>query len=148
MFIDTTMNLDREVLARLDSAAEMLGVSRRHLVSSLLGFAPRRACAAAGASDRVRYQERRDKGKWYKLHVRLRKDEYEFFSDLRKVMKMSVSFIIAWAIEQYLEELSEQMKDDVDKYRYRNYAIMSKIIGNVTCLIIYWGIPPNLIPTP
>lgn len=105
MAIETTMNIDRDVLNQLEGATVRLGVSRRHMVSSLLGYACKKARAAENHHERVRYQQRREKSRWCTIHVSLRKDEYEFFTDLRKVMKLSVSFIIAWAIELYLDEL-------------------------------------------
>lgn len=148
MSIETTMNIDRDVAARLDAAAARLGVTRRHLVSSLLGYAQRKPRDAEARGNRVRYQERREKSRWCTIHVSLRKDEYEFFIDLRKVMLLSVSFIIAWAIEQYLDELIFKMIKEPDNYRYRNYIIISTIVESVTCIVIYWGIPPNLLIQP
>lgn len=146
--IDTTVHIDVELYEALSREAERLNVSRVRLISSLLGHMSRRQRDYARAWTRVKYQARREKGSWRRLHVGLRGDEYEFFMDLKKVFKMSVSFIIAVAIELYLDELSALMEKDNDSYRYRNYAMTQLMVGDVTCWVFYWGIPPALLTAP
>ena len=148
MTIDTTIYISVELHEALSREAERLKVPRVRLISSLLGHMSRRQRDYARAWTRVRYQARRPKGSWRRLHVGLRGDEYEFFMDLKKVFKMSVSFIIAVAIERYLDELSVLMEYDNDSYRYRNYAMTQLMVGDVMCWVFYWGIPPNLLTAP
>jgi hypothetical protein len=78
------------------------------------------------------------------MHVTLRGDEYEFFIDQRKVLKLSVSFIFAYAVEHYLDELMQLMKYECDNYQYRNYAIMNIVLDNVSCWLLCWGIPHEI----
>jgi hypothetical protein len=146
--IDTTVHIDVELYEALSREAQRLKVSRVRLISSLLGHMSRRQRDYARAWTRVKYQARREKGSWRRLHVGLRGDEYEFFMDLKKVFKMSVSFIIAVAIKRYLNELSALMEKDNDSYRYRNYAMTQLMVGNITCWVLYWGIPPELLISP
>nr|MBP7584922.1 hypothetical protein [Spirochaetota bacterium] len=68
--------------------------------------------------------------------------------DLKKVGKMSVSFLIAEAIRLYLDEFLIKLKGDVDSYRYHNYAISKIYVGDVTCWVFYWGIPTTLLTAP
>jgi len=112
-------------------------------VSSLLKQAGTRIRKGFENGTAVLYQERRPKHKWKRVHLSLRRDEYEYCIDLRKVKKLSVSFIIAIAIEQFLDDLISKIENNPDNYRYRNYIIICKTVNNVTNINIYWGIPPE-----
>lgn len=148
MIIDTTIHISVELHEALSREAKRLNITRVELISSLLGHMSRSEIDYERAWSRVRYQARRPMGSWRRMHVGLRGDEYEFFMDLKKVFKMSVSFIIAVAIERYLDELSVLMEKDNDSYRYRNYAMTQLMVGDVMCWVFYWGIPPNLLTPP
>jgi hypothetical protein len=145
MKIATTINIRKDLLARLIETAEISGSSPQDLVSSLLGKYMVDDRVKHSAFERVRYQQRRERSQWKRLHVSMRCDEYEYCIDLRKVCKMSVSFLVACAIERYLDELLVKCSKNADSYHYHNYAIMNIKIENVSCWVIYWGIPPRLL---
>lgn len=146
--IDTTINIDRDLQNRLEDAAGKTGISRMKIISCLM----RRA--GAGGMDRprpwcqVKYQARRDKAHWKTAHVYLRGDEYEYFCDLKKVFKLSVSHIIARAIDYYLDEIVALLNGGTDNYHYHNYIFSTIRVHDVTCLVFYWGIPPQLLHIP
>jgi len=145
MNIHTTINIsanDRKVIAKTSA---MLEIKKSALISSLAQYAGRkiRACPDMGSS--IRYQEKRPKDEWRRLHLSFRGDEYEYCIDLRKVFKLSVSCFIAHAIKHYLDDLIKLIIKGTDNYRYRNYAMMSFNIENVMCRVYYWGIPRVLL---
>lgn len=143
MRIQTTINISMEKLDKLIIAAERLKTSRTAIISSLLNHHSRINRRSLEMWKSVKYQERMDKSKWRRCHISVRADEYEFFIDLRKVMKMSVSFLIAYAIDEYLDELFSPTDKSVDNYPYCNYMISKFEVGNVICCVFCWGIPPN-----
>ncbi len=145
---ETTVNLLERSYRKLKYASGTAGIRSSVLVSSLLNYTRLRAKPAGLVRGLVKYQNRCPGSHWHKLHVCLREDEYEFARDLCKVWKMSVSFIVADAIERYLDELIEKMMVKTDNYRYRNYASSRIVIHDVTCWIYYWGLPPNLLTPP
>jgi hypothetical protein len=53
----------------------------------------------------IKYQERDPEIKWFCLHISLTPEEYEHFIDMRKMFKKSVSYIIAFAIQKYLNTI-------------------------------------------
>jgi hypothetical protein len=57
---------------------------------------------------RIKYQERNQEIVWSCLHISLTPPEYEHFIDMRKMFKMSVSHIIAFAVLKYLKILIEK----------------------------------------
>ena len=145
MNIATTINIRKDLLDRLSGAAEASGSSLKSLISALLREYMNDRRAKHSAFTRVRYQERRGSGQWKRLHVSMMCDEYEYCIDLRKVFKMSVSFLIACAIEKYLDALIQKCGKNADSYRYQNYAIMKLQSQEVVCWVIYWGIPQKLL---
>jgi hypothetical protein len=141
MIIDTTVNMNIETRIRLAAAIEITGASREELISALLRYVGRSTRVYGDAYRRVRYQERKPGQEWRKVHLRLKYDEYEFFSDVRKLFKWSVSYAIAWALSVYFDEIVALIKGNPDKYRYRNYLIKSFSLEGINCFIICWGIP-------
>ncbi len=148
--IDTTVNVSEGILFRLDEAARRLGITRSGVISALVVRFAGRGDRGCGVWMRVKYQERLKSGSRRKAHVRLKADEYEFFVDSRKVFKFSVSFIIAQAVELYLEELLKEIKGNADSYRYSNYAMMEFIVDSIITRVYYWGVPTKtlLLPSP
>ena len=90
----------------------------------------------------VQYQKRRNQDEWYTFHLQVREDDYEYFLDLRKLLKMSVSLILAYAVEKYLDKLTK--KNSTDNNRYRNYVVIKDVVDNIICWKFIWGFPPNI----
>ena len=144
MIIDTTVNMNSETRVRLAAAMEITGAGREELISALLRYVGRCTRVPGDVCRRVRYQERKPGREWRKVHLRLKYDEYEFFSDVRKLFKWSVSYAIAWALSVYFNEIVALIKGKPDKYRYRNYLIKSFSLEGINCFIICWGIPRTI----
>jgi hypothetical protein len=143
----TTMNIDVTLLDEFKAAMETLHVSKNKLISLLLGriisnneFVPR-------PYERVKYQER-CKGLIVrkKEHINIEPVFYEKYLDLRRNCKFSVSFLIAHAIKNYLDELiydfsnSEDTKETLDNY-VRNFVYITKMLGTIPLYISILGIP-------
>lgn len=144
MYIDTTININRKTLERINRAAALLGTSREGIIASLFHFAGKRGRWRKGEWMRIQYQARNAGKDWIKPHMRFSPGEYSYYNDLKDVLKMSISFIIAYAVEHYLDEIMTVMKDKPDNYRHRNYIVTGFQIADVLGLIIYWGCPPEI----
>lgn len=145
MKIRTTVNLSKDLLEKLESASFSQKMTKTALVSALLNYLMDKNTLHMTAWSGVKYQKRTRHVKWRRVHISPRCDEYEFFLDSRKVCKMSVSFLIAFAIENYLDILMKLMAGDKDNYRYHNYAMSPIIIDDIVCWLFCWGIPPGII---
>ena len=139
----TTVNLHRDVLARITKVAIRTNKSRRDIIVMLLMRLMRDHHAIYRGFTTVKYQQDDGRNKWHCFHIRFRHDEYEYFTDLRKLCKCSVSLCIALAVDRYLDELTIKFKKKiVDKYqRLCNYVLRREIIEGVICLHLYWGYP-------
>jgi hypothetical protein len=91
---------------------------------------------------RVKYQERQRPEEWLTFHLQVREDEYEYLLDLRKLCKMSVSLLLAYAVRKYLGRVLETI--GTDNYQFKNYLIIRDIFNGVICWRLFWGFPPHL----
>ncbi len=98
----------------------------------------------------VKYQNTGDNICWHRLHVSLSTDVYEKALDLRKVRKMSVSYLIARAIELYLDQVGALLAEnslktpnsDTDNYDQEYVFIASKFNGLLN-FTVFWCTPPE-----
>ena len=102
-----------------------------------------------GYYSQIRYQKNDRDETWHKFHICFNTYQYEYCLDMRKLYKMSISFILAYAIENYLNELCDLLtcckdKKYTDNYLYKNYILTNNTIDGVICWQLYWGFPQKL----
>jgi len=90
----------------------------------------------------IQYQKRCDEKAWKTFHLAIREDDYEYLLDLRKLLKMSVSLIITYAIKKYVKKSKAIIY--TDNNRYKNYAIIKERVDNIICWRLFWGYPPGI----
>jgi hypothetical protein len=147
--METTLNIHGDVLEKITLAARSWGISRSAMIVFLLKKTMNDISNPGRFGSLVRYQERGGAGERHAFHIRLRVDDYEYLLDLRKLLKMSVSLILAKAVGRYLQKSKRTLKLYLKKYktdknRYRNYVIAREIISNVICWKFIWGFPPDI----
>jgi hypothetical protein len=141
MNIRTTININIYALQRISQVAAASGISRNYIISCLLQRLIVDYQRLGKPWSRVRYQDRDTKENWRRAHLALRKDEYEFALDLRKVFKCSLSRLIALAEYRYLKDLTKKIIKNMDNYRYKNYIFSRVIVDGVICWMFFWGMP-------
>lgn len=147
MNIETTIHIQRNTLEMLERGAAITGRSRTLIIKMLMQRLMRDNQKMLQSHSRIRYQERDLKENWHRLHIVMSEYEYDYFLDMRKLYKMSVSLILAFAVRHYLDEVMNILLDKhqiTDNYLFRNYLLIKKIIDGVICWQIYWGIPRKL----
>jgi len=97
----------------------------------------------ARCGKQIQYQEKCSPDEWHTFHVRFRPDEYEYFLDLKKILKFSVSGILAIAVNKYLPAITKT--DICDNYQFQNYIIGRETIDGVICWRLAWGFTPKLV---
>ena len=140
--METTLNVHIDILTKITRAAQIKGISRSDLIILLIKKTMDAISDPVRIGTMVRYQKRMKADDWHTFHIRLRMDDYEYLLDLRKLLKMSVSLILAYAVEKYLGKL---IKGNItDNYQYKNYIVIRELIGNIISWRFIWGLPPNL----
>ena len=148
MAIETTVHIHKKTLEMLNKSANLTGETRTYIISLLMQKVMNNNHEKLKFFSRIRYQEQDKKVNWHRLHITLNEYEYEYYLDMRKFFKMSVSFILARAVRRYLNEVVYKLLDKnviTDNYRYRNYIFIKDTTEDeIICWKIYWGLPNSL----
>ncbi|MCP4138192.1 MAG: hypothetical protein GY754_44935 [bacterium] len=148
MIIKTTINFRVPVLEKINEAAVLLGISRTKIIIKLLKMVMNEKNFSATMCRAVQYQlDDPDPDNWHKFHISFQEDDFEFFVDLRKFLKKSVSAIVGYAVEEYLDiilGLAPEDPEKSDKYLFRHYVISSSEVHGVISWQIFWGLPEKL----
>ena len=140
--METTINIRTDILEQITSAAQAQSISCSELIALLIQKATADIANPGRIGRMVKYQSRRTSPEWRVFHVQVREDMYEYWLDLRRLLKMSVSLILAYEVKKFLYKLMKN--NSTDNYRYKNYIIMQEIIDSVIIWKFIWGYPPNL----
>jgi hypothetical protein len=147
MLIETTLHVHKSILDKLYQGAVTTGRSTTSIIKLLIQRFMNDNRRMTKTNSRIQYQERDLKENWHCIHVVFNEYEYEYCLDLRKFCKLSVSYILAYAVRRYLDEVLEELLNggtNTDNYYYCNYVFIRKIVNNVICWQIYWGLPLQL----
>ena len=140
--METTLNIHADILKQIARAAQANGISLSEMIVLLIQKATADIANPGRVGRMVQYQGKRSPREWHVFHVQVREDMYEYWLDLRKLLKMSVSLILAYAVKKFLCKL---MKINcTDNYLYKNYIIVKEVIDSVIVWKFIWGYPPNL----
>jgi len=142
MKIETTLNIRADVLVTLNEAAGESGRTRSDLIITLMKMVMKNDTNRFSLCRPVKYQDKSGKGSWRKVHVSLNEDNYEFFLDLRKFLKMSVSCILAFAVKKYLKDLTSS--GITDNTLIKNYVLTRGVIDGHIYWQIIWGYPRKI----
>ncbi len=147
MIVETTINIHKNVLEMLNRGAASTGRTKTFIIKLLMQRVMTDNQKMLQSNSRVKYQARDMTENWHRLHMVLSEYEYEYYLDMRKFYKMSVSFILAYAAMRYLDVILNELHkrgNSADNYFYKNYVFIKKTIDKVICWQIYWGIPQKL----
>ena len=138
----TTMNVHTAILSKILRTAQSNNKTHSEIILLLLGKVKIDMPVPFVFGKMVKYQERRKCNDWHTLHLELRDEEYEYLLDLRRLLKMSVSLILAVAVDKYLHNIDNIINSD--KYLMRNYVLILEVINEIEHWRHIWGYPHNI----
>ena len=147
MLIETTLHIHKNILEMLNKSSEITGKNRTYLIKLMMQRIMNDNQKLLKSYSRIQYQGRDTKENWHRLHVVVNEYEYEYYQDMRKFFKMSISFILAYAVMRYLEDIISEllnMNKSTDKYFFRNYIFIKETVNGAICWQLYWGIPQKI----
>jgi hypothetical protein len=147
MPIETTIYVHKQILEMLNNGAETTDRTRKSIIKLLMQRVMKDNQKMLKSNSRIKYQRSDEKENWHRLHVIVNEYEYEYYLDMRKFYKMSVSLILAFAVKRYLNDIINELligNNNTDNYLYRNYVFIKETIDGIVCWQIYWGIPQKL----
>ncbi len=133
---------------KIVSALEVLGVSRDELLLILFERIAKKAVFKAKTFETVSYQESSYDSMWITMHIRFDPVIYEKAQDMRRNYKFSVSWLLAYGIIHFLDEIISEMTGSEDSGREtdnsdENYFTFSDIFGDVRSFMSFWGVPED-----
>jgi hypothetical protein len=140
--METTLNIRADILEQITSAANSNSISCSEMIALLIQQVTADIAEPVRIGRMVQYQGRRSSQDWHVFHVQVREDMYEYWLDLRKLLKMSVSLILAYAVKKFLCKLMKI--NSTDNYLCKNYIIIKEVIDSVIVWKFIWGYPPDL----
>ena len=132
------MHVDNYV--KLSAAAKQTGISRHKLIIQLMYRYAKEHKKMQVEKGTVQYQKMDNKNKWQVFRVVLSEKDYELFTDMRKVMKKSVSYLVALAIKKYLDTLVGKILNNVFNYTRLKYRSGGKKGGDIKIWVLLWKI--------
>lgn len=139
--METTLNVRNDILEKINQAAQLRGISRSEMIIMLIKNVMKDVQNSVRFGIRVRYQKRSNPHSSETVHVLVGMDDYEYLQDLRRLLKMSISLILAKAVKKFLKEIMK--KNDTDNY-FKNYILIKEIFNDVICWKLVWGFPPGV----
>ena len=143
--IETTINIHVGTLEMINKISRICQISRSRVIKNLLKKVMGRELNSFSFNKCIKYQKSDAKVNWHKFHIILDTDEYEFFLDLRKFFKRSVSAIVSYAVKKYYKQMIKFKK--TDNYLFKNYIIIKETIDNVITWKICWGYTEKMLKT-
>ena len=144
----TTLNVHRDVFGKIAEVADRHKKSLREIIVLLLMRIMYDHVSLMRGFTTVKYQPDDDRENWHCFHIRLKHDEYEYFIDLRKICKRSISSLIAIAIDRYFDELTSAPIKVVDNYtQFNNYVLRREVVDGIITWLLYWGYPERHLRT-
>jgi hypothetical protein len=140
--METTLNVHAETLKQISAAARTGGISRSRVIMYLMKRVMDDISKPDYPGRMVRYQKKGSPGDWHIFHLQVKEDDYEYLLDLRRLLKMSVSLILAGAVKKYLDE--QKSKNFTDNCLFKDYVLVMDTINGVICWKLIWGFPPGM----
>ncbi len=137
----TTINVHLSVLSKIAAGSNLLGIPQRTLVVRLLMRIMRDIDRHQGSFTLTRYQRRDPKGRWKCFPVVFQAQQNEFFNDLKRFSRFSISHLVAIAVKEYLPELLADGNNERHNYASSEWALGRRMDGSALCWEIYWGKP-------
>jgi hypothetical protein len=147
--IKTTININTTILQRIKNVSMRTGKPQGKIILMLLKRAMLGNQIDIKLNVAVKYQIRDPLKQWHIFHIEYQEDVYEFCQDMRKFFKLSVSMILAIAVEHYLDEILDDYKRNKlfrisDNYPYSGYIFNKEHLDGAILWKFTWGIPKKI----
>lgn len=138
--IKTSVYIKKSLLKLLNEKAHSTKVKKNVLVSKLFIAIKDNRQLPVKQYRTVKYQDDDIKSNWKIHRINIEQEIYKVCIDMRNVYMVSVSWILAYAISMYLDDILDRKKRD-------NYSVIHTFIhhtsDNIFGFTVYFGKPPT-----
>ncbi len=136
--IKSSVYININKLSLLESFSEVNELSVNEVVGLLLRKILKDGNYSAKKFRAVKYQEVDPDKSWDTLTVYFEDVDYELFTDMRKFFKFSVSYLLAKAIDLFLDTLLSQVEEILLNYEDSNWDIRRVDVETNASWTITW----------
>ena len=136
--IKSSVNINIGKLSLLEKFSEVNELSINEVVALLLRKILEDGKYSAKKFRAVKYQEIDPDKNWDTLTVYFEDVDYEFFTDMRKFFKESVSLLLSKAIDLFLDTILSEVKDILLNYADSDWDIRSDDVETGVIWSVYW----------
>ncbi len=138
--INTTYNLKKKYYNRIESASEYLHISKSDITILLMNKIFKHYKNRYMQFSRIRYQKRDKDNQWQELHASIPDEMYEKSQDMKKVLKMSISFYLSEAVERFLNIVIDEYFSKASDNYCASYVSIIKEIDGIYIHMVMWGL--------
>jgi len=139
--IKSSVNINIEKLSLLESFSETNELSVSEVVALLLRKILEDGKYSAKKFRAVKYQDIDPDKNWDTLTVYFEDVDYEFFTDMRKFFKESVSLLLSKAIDLFLDTILSEVEEILLNYANSDWDIRRDEVKTGVIWIIFWKNP-------
>ncbi len=136
--IKSSVNINIGKLSLLENFSEANELSVNEVVALLLRKILEDGKYSTRKFRAVKYQEIDPDKNWETLTVYFEDVDYEFFTDMRKFFKESVSLLLSKAIDLFLDTILSEVKEILLNYANSDWDIRRDDIETGVIWTIYW----------
>ncbi len=136
--LQTSVNINRDNLLVLEQSAECFGISISDLITMLLRKMLIDNENRFKKLETVKYQPDDPEKNWTIKKVSFKPEDYELFTNMRMFYKLSVSFILAKAIDQFLDDIIENFGKIQNNYLEKLWEICRQECDSSVIWTVNW----------
>ncbi len=136
--IKSSVNINIGKLSLLENFSEANELSVNEVVALLLRKIMKDGNYSARKFRAVKYQEIDPDKNWDTLTVYFEDVDYEFFTDMRKFFKESVSLLLAKAIDLFLDTILSEVEGILRNYAESDWDIRRDDVETGAIWSIFW----------
>jgi hypothetical protein len=142
MLIRTTANIDKKIYEKIIASAEFLGIKPKQLVHVIFKILILEKPFKFRVHRTVQYQGRRGRDNWKCFHLELSEAVHESGIDMRKLMKWSVSFLLSYGVEVYMERAVREIESGYADVNYPDvYVIFARHTPKRSTFTVFHTLP-------
>jgi len=136
--IKSSVYINKEKLSLLENFSDNNGFSVNEIVTLLLQKILKDGNCTIRKFIAVKYQDDDPDNNWETLTVNFKEVDYELFTDMRKFFKLSVSLLLAKAIDLFLDSLLSEIGEILLNYSDSEWNIRMSDLETGVIWTIFW----------
>ncbi len=133
----TTVNLPARIYEKLHDVSRKSGISPNEVMRKALKKLVPELGKEKFENCTIKYQSPEDD--WNNQHITISQVEYDTFMDIKKVIRLSFSYLVTMAIEKY-SDIIDTVENCFSFYDTA-YLKQLKILNDIRIYSFCWGIP-------